>query len=599
MPAPRPLFNLPALLANPESAVYVAEGEKSVDALTSLGLLATTSAGGAGAARQADWTPLAGRRVVILPDKDDAGDTYSETVRGILLGLGSEVQVAHLDGRPENGGDVADLLERCQSDADRVALKDTLFAITTSPVQPGDPLPPAPSLTAYRQFPTAALPEPIRAVVTEAAESIVCDEAVIALPCLTALGVALANWRLVIKGGWITLPAVWTVVARPSGSQKSPALDVPLDYFRKRQEELVDEYCRGAVKGKSDRPKTIWTDNATTEGLDEAFKSNRRGILYGCDELSGWLGTFGLYKNGHSASDEGWYCKRHTGRASYIVRKKSGQQHGCASGLLAVTGCITVETLRTLLTRSVRESGLMARLVFCMPPEKERRWTDSTLSEESRQRYYSLLDRLFEDNAPRVAHLSPEAKSLWVAFYCSHNEESKQLDSDDLKAAFSKLEELPARLALILHVAEGHSGDVTGDVMARAIDIAEWAKNETRRAYVILRPRQRDSALTPDRGQLLELMARKGPIRVRQVQAGCRPYKKKSATETKADLDGLVATGHARLTPDGAYACVVSGSPESALTPPAPPPPPAPTPLGADGADTADVLTGDIEWTKL
>jgi hypothetical protein len=34
MPGPRPLFNLPALLADSDSVVYVVEGEKCVDALT-------------------------------------------------------------------------------------------------------------------------------------------------------------------------------------------------------------------------------------------------------------------------------------------------------------------------------------------------------------------------------------------------------------------------------------------------------------------------------------------------------------------------------------------------------------------------------------
>jgi hypothetical protein len=567
MPAPRPLLNLPALIADRTSPVFVVEGEKCAAALTSLGLLATTSAGGSAAALQTDWKPLANRRVIVLPDNDGAGGKFAETVDGLLRAMNAEAQIAQLDGRPDNGGDVADLLERCQSEADREALRNLLESIAEGSVRPKDTPPLDPSPACYALFPTATLPAPVRTLVMEAAKSIGCDEAAIALPCVAALGVAAANWHLSIKDGWEVPPAVWTILALPSGSQKSPALDITLDYFRRRQEEIIREHYESKDESKGERPKTIWTDNATTEGLDEAFKGNPRGILYGCDELSAWLGTFGLYKNGRSASDEGWYCQRYGGRASHIVRKKNGRHHGCASGMLAVTGCTTISTLQTLLTRSVRECGLMARLVICMPPESKRRWNDATVSANAKKGYYSLLNRLFEDNAAKKACLSPAAKDLFRDFFDRHNEASEQLESEELRPAFSKLEELPARLALILHAAEGGVGDVTGDVMARAIALVEWAKNEIRRAYAILLPGKPDSDRRSNHDRLRELLDRKGPMHVRDVQAGCHAYRRKSASETKADLDSLVASGHARQMSTGAYECVKPGNPDPELPP--------------------------------
>ena len=151
---------------------------------------------------------------------------------------------------------------------------------------------------------------------------------------------------------------------------------------------------------------------------------------------------------------------------------------------------------------------------------------------------------------------------------------------------------MPTRLALVLHVAEGTSGEVNENVMNRAIGITEWAKNEIHRAYAILRPCEHDPALTPDQGRLLKLMARKGRLRVREAQAGCHAYRNKSALQTKADLDRLVASGHARQTPDGAYEYARAGSPAPATAPPTT----APT---RPSADVADVLTGDGTWTKL
>lgn len=90
-PGPLPLYLLPGL-AN-AATVIVAEGEKCVESLRSLGVVATTSAHGAGAARKTDWSPLADvGRVVLWPDSDEAGRGYEAEVLG---------QLAKLDPRPE------------------------------------------------------------------------------------------------------------------------------------------------------------------------------------------------------------------------------------------------------------------------------------------------------------------------------------------------------------------------------------------------------------------------------------------------------------------------------------------------------------------
>jgi len=77
----RPLYNLDKVSqAGEEEEVWIVEGEKCADALTELGFVATTSPGGSNAAIKADWTPLAGRRVVIWPDNDQAGKVYAANV---------------------------------------------------------------------------------------------------------------------------------------------------------------------------------------------------------------------------------------------------------------------------------------------------------------------------------------------------------------------------------------------------------------------------------------------------------------------------------------------------------------------------------------
>jgi putative DNA primase/helicase len=60
--------------------VIVTEGEKCADALAGLGYTATTSFGGANAARKTDLSPLAGRKVIIWPDHDAPGQKYAEQI---------------------------------------------------------------------------------------------------------------------------------------------------------------------------------------------------------------------------------------------------------------------------------------------------------------------------------------------------------------------------------------------------------------------------------------------------------------------------------------------------------------------------------------
>ena len=110
VPAPRPLYGLDRLAALPDAPVIVCEGEKAADAaaLVFPRSVVVTSPGGARAAGQCDWTPLAGRRVLIWPDADESGAKYALEVARILHGLQCEVSTidaAALASMAPDGGE--------------------------------------------------------------------------------------------------------------------------------------------------------------------------------------------------------------------------------------------------------------------------------------------------------------------------------------------------------------------------------------------------------------------------------------------------------------------------------------------------------------
>jgi hypothetical protein len=107
----RVLYRWPELLqADAAQPVFVVEGEKDVDRLGSIGLTATCNVGGAGKWRDEYSAVLEDRRVIIIPDDDEAGQKHAEQVAQSLHGQAAEVRILDLPGLPEKG-DVSDWLD--------------------------------------------------------------------------------------------------------------------------------------------------------------------------------------------------------------------------------------------------------------------------------------------------------------------------------------------------------------------------------------------------------------------------------------------------------------------------------------------------------
>jgi hypothetical protein len=129
---PWPLFNRIRIAA--AETVIVCEGEKAVSALTSpsliaAGIIATTAPCGAGKAEYADWTPLAGKQVIVWPDNDDKGHEHARDVARLVATVAGSVRWVNLplfDLPPK--GDAVEWREAWVSDGDDT---DLLAALRT------------------------------------------------------------------------------------------------------------------------------------------------------------------------------------------------------------------------------------------------------------------------------------------------------------------------------------------------------------------------------------------------------------------------------------------------------------------------------------
>jgi putative DNA primase/helicase len=115
-PDPRPLYNQPGMAA--VDTVVLVEGEKCAQALIDIGIVATTAMNGAHAPiDKTDWTPLAGKHVLIWPDRDKAGWDYAlnasdaimaaDAASCTLLMPPANPSPEHPEGQPD-GWDAAD-----------------------------------------------------------------------------------------------------------------------------------------------------------------------------------------------------------------------------------------------------------------------------------------------------------------------------------------------------------------------------------------------------------------------------------------------------------------------------------------------------------
>ena len=268
MPEPRPLYCLPDLAG--ADRVYITEGEKAADAARAIGLTATTSAHGSQSPDKTDWSPLAGKECVILPDNDDPGGKYADAVAAILAKLtpAPVVKVVELPDLPDHG-DIADWVEaRADADAGELRRQVEALADEAEAIQPDRP---AARIERFQPFPTDALPEPIRGFVVAGAKAIGCDSSYLALPMLTALAAAIGNTRRIqLKRGWSAPAIIWTAIVGESGTSKTPAFKLVMRPMRDRQRKALEAHAEAMKQYEADlahydKALSAWKRDKKTE----------------------------------------------------------------------------------------------------------------------------------------------------------------------------------------------------------------------------------------------------------------------------------------------------------------------------------------------
>lgn len=101
-------YNFPEVIK--AKSVMIVEGEKDVETLRGIGLVASCNPMGAGKWREEYNRYFTGKKVAIIPDNDKPGRDHALQVAKTLKGVAESVKVVELPGLPEKG-DVSDWIE--------------------------------------------------------------------------------------------------------------------------------------------------------------------------------------------------------------------------------------------------------------------------------------------------------------------------------------------------------------------------------------------------------------------------------------------------------------------------------------------------------
>jgi hypothetical protein len=426
----------------------------------------------------------------------------------------------------------------------------------------------------YEPFPVDLFPSPVREYVTEQAKAIGIDAAFVAVPMLPVLAGLIGQTRKIrIKEEWTEPSILFTAVVNSSGGGKSPgfkaAMKLPMHIESKLQRIRARKQAeyqaeRKQWKAKNDKklrepePEPYNTqlivDDATMEAITSIHCHNPRGLLLATDELSGWLGSFNVYRKGQGRDVQNWLTFYDGGPVA--VNRKNGERLFLLSTSISVAGGIQPKVAKEkLYTEEFITNGLVGRFLVASPPFAVADFSESVVPKEVSQDAMALATKLYNltgcivdiEGQPcaesTLLGFTPEAHNRWVTYMETTKAQAEQM-VDPQRTLFVKLRPAAARIALVLSVVEQvwKGTDATGPIELRSLEagiqIAEWFGREVERNWTS----KRGAGLLEHLGWIQE----KHPngIDARELQQGRKGIEK--ADDARRVLQKLVEQGYGR-----------------------------------------------------
>ena len=518
----RVLYRLPEITALQQSEnkssklVFICEGEKDVDNLVELGLIATCNPLGAGENKWLDEFSqnLQGLHCVIIPDNDNTGLMHANRIAVSLFETAETVRILQLPELSEKG-DVSDWIESGHTSKELVEL-----AKNTSVYDPGqlltepkvsipneaafvwtnlEPLPD--ELLPIPAFHESLLPDVMREFVMDVYERMRCPIEFVAAAVVIAAAAIIGN-RIRIRpkrlDDWTVTPNLWGAIVGSPSKMKTPALEAGLAPLKARQalanEEfkmLAQDYEFAAMAADAERdalkqemkklakagedlsslrsrfdqleinkpaPKRYVITDTTVEKLGELLQENPRGLLVFQDELTGLIRSLDQEDN---ATAKAFYLQSWNGYGSYtfdrITRGKTHIEKTTLSVLGGIQPGVLSSYLRSIVANGRLNDGFISRFQLLFYPNATKfKYVDRLPQKDAMEKAFGcfeLLDNLeVEDNL--ILRFDEAAQEFFKEWLINLEQELEKSVSEHplLVAHFAKYRSLMPSLALIFHL---------------------------------------------------------------------------------------------------------------------------------------------------
>jgi hypothetical protein len=509
--------------------VFVVEGEDIANALWALGIAATTTLGGSGGYKTyGNYAEcLAGARLALTPDRDDAGikhmanfaEDFPTQIEGYYL-AGTQGLWKNPAGAMDIGDDIRDhQLTKEQILAKVISPQEYHQIVTTDLNTPQDE---ERENTQFLQIQLGNLleikgkkaPQIFQDNLGESLQATANNFNIpleILVFCLLPILSARipSETRLLINPGTdYSVPALrWTALIGETGTKKSPVLKALLAPLLNLQKKIAAKYK--AEKDIYDKDYSLWkTEKVDKRGeeptppapmldcyfSDFTIESIGQSIsdrpddsyLVFVDELAGFFKSMDAYRKG-GGDRQKWLDLYNAGALK--INRKGSPTIFCPHTSVSILGGLQPSVLAQMIKDdSSSEDGLWNRFMFCrLPQTKTEAFSHNSIS------LFECLLSLYTNlsTAQPTEHiLSEAAKTLWKVWHDDIEDKVMAETSDLLRGTYAKAEGIAGRNALIIHraIAAQQEGvfpekAISGEVMAMAIEWTQWELGQTLLEY--------------------------------------------------------------------------------------------------------------------
>lgn len=602
-------YRLPELLANLDQVVYVVEGEKDVDTLNTIGIIATCNIGGA-----EKWTDehaefLRDRDVIVVPDNDNAGRKHALKVAESLQGIAKSIKILELPGLEEKGdpsdwieaGGTKEQLENLAKDLPEFMGRELHEWLT-----PNESSCDTEDLEESGEdwdidwfenvelpiFPLDVLPATLRDWVRDTAIATQTPLDLAALLVLAVCSACLAR-RIQVEArtGWLKPVNLFVAVLLEPGNRKSAVFSAAQRPLKELEKDLIADAKLKVAKqqstlriltarlAKSEKkaadnnddkakeeaeklaatiaelenlvPPQLITDDATAEKLG-IMLSQQKGRMA---SMSAEGGVFDLMSGMYSKNGIPQFNIYLMGHAGDDLRTDRVSRESVVVERPALTCAYTIQPSviqKIAENRAFRGRGLLARFLYAVPksPIGYRQIAPPSVSDAVNAAYHETVRNLFFLEEDATIYLSDDAQQLlqkWEYDVEVMLREGGKLEN--IKDWGGKLVGATLRIAAILHCCDYSPFEKIDDgTLDSAITIAKYLIPHAENIHIMMEAG--DKKADSDARYILRWIERNGFSEFTKTQAqhdGKRRFPK--ITDIDPALSVLCQRGYIRLIP--------------------------------------------------